>query len=198
MAKLTRAILVVLSGCIQPKTLAFSFIFDRNSCGQRIARCDSEARCRTKPLSSSLGSSEASKGSLAKPKIVKKKNLKTFARYLEVECWREAQLRSLEPVLLAAADACKQISRIVSRAMTDDVYGAALGKDGLPLEENVQGEVQQKLDVLCNTIMLRAFCGSSRSINSVASEEEDEPRCCSDVMVSRARRLPRLLIRWIS
>jgi hypothetical protein len=49
----------------------------------------------------------------------------------------------------------------------------------------VQGEVQQQLDVLCNTIMLRAFCGSSSSIHSVASEEEDEPRCCSDVMVCR-------------
>jgi fructose-1,6-bisphosphatase I len=125
---------------------------------------------------------------LTKPKTVKKKNLKTFARYLEVECWREAQLRSLEPVLLAVADACKQISRIVARAMTDDIYGVALGLDGLPLDENVQGEQQQKLDVLCNTIMLRAFCGSSRSINSVASEEEDEPRCCSDIMVCRLSR----------
>jgi hypothetical protein len=95
-------------------------------------------------------------------------------------------MRSLEPVLLAVADATKQIARIVARAMTDDIYGVALGKDGLPLEENVQGEVQQKLDVLCNTIMLRAFCGSSRSINSVASEEEDEPRCCSDVMVRKS------------
>jgi hypothetical protein len=124
---------------------------------------------------------------LLKPKTIKKKNLKTFSRYLEVECWREAQLRSLEPVLLAVADASKQIARIVARAMTDDIYGVALGKDGLPLDENVQGEVQQKLDVLCNTIMLRAFCGSSRSINSVASEEEDEPRCCSDVMVCIAK-----------
>jgi UDPglucose 6-dehydrogenase len=34
--------------------------------------------------------------------------------------------------------------------------------------------------------MLRAFCGSGSSIHSVASEEEDEPRCCSDVMTDAA------------
>lgn len=113
----------------------------------------------------------------------RKKNLKTFQRYLEIECWKRAEVRDLEPVLQAVAESCKQINRIVQRAQTDDLYGAAVGKDGEILDANVQGEVQQQLDVLCNTIMLRAFCGSSRSIHSVASEEEDEPRCCSDVMV---------------
>ena len=117
-------------------------------------------------------------------KQLRKKTLQTFPRYLEIECWKRAELRELEPVLQAIANACKQINRIVQRAQTDDVYGVALGADGKPLEEtNVQGEVQQKLDVLCNTIMLRAFCGSSRCIHSVASEEEDVPRCCTDVMV---------------
>jgi len=42
--------------------------------------------------------------------------------------------------------------------------------------------VQQKLDVVCNEIMLRAFCGSSDAIAAVASEEEDEARLCSTVM----------------
>jgi fructose-1,6-bisphosphatase len=114
----------------------------------------------------------------------KKTNLKNFYRYLEVECWKRHDLRGLEPVLQNVAEACKQINRIVQRAQTDDIYGVAVDAAGNPLDEtNVQGEVQQKLDVLCNTIMLRAFCGSGTSINSVASEEEDEPRCCSDVMV---------------
>lgn len=118
----------------------------------------------------------------AKPR---KKNLKTFNRYLEVECWKRSELRDLERVLQAVSDACKQINRIVQRAQTDDLYGVALGMDGKPMEEtNVQGEVQQQLDVLCNTIMLRAFCGCSNSICAVASEEEDEPRSCADVMVS--------------
>ena len=113
----------------------------------------------------------------------KKKNLKTFQRYLEIECWKRAELRDLERVLQAVAESCKQINRIVQRAQTDDLYGAAVDKEGNKLDENVQGEVQQQLDVLCNTIMLRAFCGSSSAIHSVASEEEDEPRCCADVMV---------------
>lgn len=117
----------------------------------------------------------------------KKKNLKTFQRYLEIECWRHTQFRDLEPVLRSVAESCKQINRIVQRAQTDDLYGAALGPDGKPLDDNVQGEVQQQLDVLCNTYMLRAFCGGgSSSIHSVASEEEDEPRCCSDVMTDSA------------
>ncbi len=125
------------------------------------------------------------------PKQLKKKALTTFPRYLEIECWKRPELRGLEPVLQAVAEACKQINRIVQRAQTDDVYGVAVDVAGNPLEENVrnpleenvQGEVQQKLDVLCNTIMMQAFCGSSCSIHSVASEEEDEPRCCADVMV---------------
>lgn len=114
----------------------------------------------------------------------RKKRLKSFTRYLEVECWKRQELRDLEQVLLSVSDACKQINRLVQRAQTDDLYGVALGPDGLPLEDtNIQGEVQQQLDVLCNTIMLRAFCGCSNSIASVASEEEDEPRSCADVMV---------------
>jgi hypothetical protein len=116
---------------------------------------------------------------------MRKKKLQTFVRYLEVECWKRSELRELEPTLQAIADACKQINRIVQRAQTDDLYGVAVDKDGNPLEEtNVQGEVQQKLDVVCNTIMMRAFCGSSKSIHSVASEEEDEVCKCSDIMVS--------------
>lgn len=119
------------------------------------------------------------------PKQLVKKKLQTFPRYLEVECWKRSDLRGLEPILQAVASACKQITRIVQRAQTDDVYGVAVDPTtGSPLSDtNIQGEVQQKLDVLCNTIMLQAFCGSGREIHAVASEEEDEPRCCSEVMV---------------
>lgn len=126
-----------------------------------------------------------SKVSVRQVEVRKRKDLKQFTRYLEVECWKRAELRGLEPVLQAVADACKQINRIVQRAQTDDIYGAAVDAQGNPLDgTNIQGEVQQKLDVLCNTIMMRAFCGSSQAISGVASEEEDEPRCCADVMVS--------------
>jgi fructose-1,6-bisphosphatase I len=115
----------------------------------------------------------------------RKKNLKTFARYLEVESWKRGPaVRDLEPVLRGIAQACKQINRIVQRAQTDDLYGVATDKDGNPLEDtNIQGEVQQKLDLVCNAIMLKAFCGSSVGvIAGVASEEEDVPRTCCDVM----------------
>ena len=91
----------------------------------------------------------------------------------------------MEFVLRSIGEACKQINRIVQRAQTDDLYGVALDQDGQQLDENVQGEVQQKLDVVCNNIMLKQFCGSSKGIiAAVASEEEDLPRTCCDVMVS--------------
>lgn len=145
--------------------------------------------------SASLHMSDPLAGPSAKrAPLQKKKDLKQFSRFLEVECWKRAELRDLEPVLASVAEACRQINRIVQRAQTDDIYGVAVKIDGSPLDDtNVQGEVQQKLDVLCNTIMLRAFCGSSRSVHSVASEEEDEPRCCSDVMV-RAKTIDMFLL----
>ena len=121
------------------------------------------------------------------PSTRKKPALKPFERYLEVECWKHADLRELEPVVRAVANACKQINRLVQRAQTDDIYGAAVDAQGQVLEENIQGEVQQKLDVLCNDLLLRAFCGASQGqIHAVASEEEDTPRCCSSVMNDNA------------
>lgn len=71
----------------------------------------------------------------------------------------------------------------MQRAQTDDFYGVALGPDGLPRVENVQGEVQQKMDVACNNILLKHVCGcSTATIAAVASEEEDHYRTCSDIM----------------
>jgi len=117
----------------------------------------------------------------------RKKKLKTFARYLEIESWKRGpEARDLEAVLSSIGGACKQISRIVQRAQTDDLYGAAVGDDGSPLDDNVQGEVPQKLDLVCNAIMLKQFCGSSNVIAAVASEEEDSYRTCCDVMGNSA------------
>jgi len=118
----------------------------------------------------------------------KKKNLKTFNRYLEIESWKRGpSARDLEPVLQAIGEACKQINRIVQRAQTDDLYGVATDENGNPLEDNIQGEVQQKLDLVCNAIMLKQFCGSSKGIiAAVASEEEDTTRSCSSVMGDNA------------
>jgi Fructose-1-6-bisphosphatase, N-terminal domain len=148
---------------------------------EAVSRDDTNSLPVTTGSASSSSSSSVVMGT-AKPFV--KKKLQTYLRYLEVECWKRSDLRGLESVLQGVASACKQITRIVQRAQTDDVYGVALDNAGNPLvNTNVQGEVQQKLDVLCNTIMLQAFCGSGRDIHAVASEEEDIPRCCSDVMV---------------
>ena len=100
------------------------------------------------------------------------------------QCWKRSSIRNLDPTLLVVSNACKQINRIVQRAQTDDLYGAAVDPvTGKVADTNVQGHVQQQLDVLCNTIMLRAFCGSSNNvICAMASEEEPVPRSCVDVM----------------
>lgn len=57
---------------------------------------------------------------------LKKKDLRTLQRFLEVECWKSPSIRNLERTLLGVSDACKQINRIVQRAQTDDLYGAAV------------------------------------------------------------------------
>ena len=151
-----------------------------------IASCSPARAFHTRTsLHSSLDSSTDPLGPVpTAPARQRKKKLKTYQRYLEIACWKNDDIRDLQPVLQAVGDACKQINRIVQRAQTDDLYGAAVGADGEQLDENVQGEVQQKLDVVCNTIMLKSFCGCSSSIAAVASEEEDLPRTCCDVMVS--------------
>lgn len=149
---------------------------------QQSIRTTTTSKATAGSSSTQLLSTPSSQNIVPRPKQLKKKNLRTFPRYLEVECWKQPKVRDLERVLLAVSDACRQISRIVSRAQTDDLYGVATNADGSQLDENVQGEVQQKLDVVCNEIMLRALCGCSSSIAAVASEEEDEPRTCCDIM----------------
>ena len=57
---------------------------------------------------------------------LKKKDLRTLQRFLEVECWKSPSIRNLDRTLLGVSDACKQINRIVQRAQTDDLYGAAV------------------------------------------------------------------------
>jgi hypothetical protein len=88
--------------------------------------------------------STAGGGGGAKQELRKKANLKPFERYLEVECWKKSELRGLEPVMQAVAAACKQINKIVQRAQTDDIYGAAviLDEHGNAVDgsTNVQGE----------------------------------------------------------
>lgn len=169
------------------RSVTITFLSAAMFCSQTVAFQSTVATpmITTGRQSSELFSSmmDAPRNTASSPEM-KKKDLRTFQRFLEVECWKNGDIRDLDRTLVAVADACKQINRIVQRAQTDDLYGAAIDPlTGELAEENVQGEVQQQLDVLCNTIMLRAFCGASNNVVcAVASEEEPLPRSCADVM----------------
>jgi fructose-1,6-bisphosphatase I len=71
----------------------------------------------------------------------------------------------LVELLLAVAAGCERISAAVRRGAVDDVLGALSS-------ENVQGEVQKKLDVLSNEILLETCAPASRLV-AMASEEMD-------------------------
>ena len=70
-------------------------------------------------------------------------------------------------ILSALSISAKIISDKVRRARLENVLGS-VGS------ENVQGEVQQKLDVLANEVLLRTL-GGREGVAIVASEENEEP-----------------------
>jgi fructose-1,6-bisphosphatase I len=70
-------------------------------------------------------------------------------------------------ILSALSISAKMIAAHVRRARLDDVLGS-VGN------ENVQGEQQQKLDVIANEILLRTL-GGREGVAIVASEENEEP-----------------------
>lgn len=70
-------------------------------------------------------------------------------------------------ILSALAISAKMIAAHVRRARLDDVLGS-VGN------QNVQGEQQQKLDVIANEILLRTL-GAREGVAIVASEENEEP-----------------------
>jgi fructose-1,6-bisphosphatase I len=74
---------------------------------------------------------------------------------------------TLSWILSALSISAKMIAAHVRRARLDDVLGA-VGN------QNVQGEQQQKLDVIANEILLRTL-GGREGVAIVASEENEEP-----------------------
>ena len=70
-------------------------------------------------------------------------------------------------ILSAISISAKMITAQVRRARLEDVLGNAG-------EHNVQGEQQQKLDVIANEILLRVL-GGREGVAIVASEENEEP-----------------------
>jgi fructose-1,6-bisphosphatase I len=74
---------------------------------------------------------------------------------------------TLSWILSALSISAKMIAAHVRRARLDDVLGT-VGN------QNVQGEQQQKLDVIANEILLRTL-GGREGVAIVASEENEEP-----------------------
>lgn len=74
---------------------------------------------------------------------------------------------TLSWILSALSISAKMIAALVRRARLEDVLGAAGN-------ENVQGEQQQKLDVIANEILLSTL-GGREGVAIVASEENEEP-----------------------
>lgn len=70
-------------------------------------------------------------------------------------------------ILSALSVAAKMIAAKIRRARLEDVLGSLAS-------ENVQGEQQEKLDVISNDILLRCL-GSRSGVAIVASEEDEEP-----------------------
>jgi fructose-1,6-bisphosphatase I len=80
---------------------------------------------------------------------------------------RFADNGTLAWILSALSLSCKIIANKLRRAQLDDVLGVA-GSD------NVQGEQQQKLDVIANEVLLRSL-GQREGVAIVASEENETP-----------------------
>ncbi len=74
---------------------------------------------------------------------------------------------TLSWILSALSISAKVIAAKVRRARLENVLGAAGS-------ENVQGEAQQKLDVIANDVLLRTL-GGREGVAIVASEENEEP-----------------------
>jgi fructose-1,6-bisphosphatase I len=89
------------------------------------------------------------------------------AHILEQQSHFPAASGTLSWILSALVISTKMIANSVRRARLDDV----LGNVG---SENVQGEQQQKLDVIANDVLLRTL-GKREGVAVVASEENEEP-----------------------
>ena len=85
---------------------------------------------------------------------------------LQTHVLNDGATNGLAWIVSALAIAAKAISAKLKHARLEDVLGA-VGN------ENVQGEEQQKLDVIANDIM-KQILGSRHSVAVVGSEEDDE------------------------
>src|ERR1700761_2637466 len=91
----------------------------------------------------------------------------TLQAHILAEQDRHAHAGTLSWILSALSISAKIIADKVRRARLENVLGSVGA-------ENIQGEVQQKLDVLANEVLLRTL-GGREGVAIVASEENEEP-----------------------
>lgn len=101
-------------------------------------------------------------------RLTSKDNLTTIQSHvLAVEASHPSQAGSLSWILSALSLSAKVIASKIRRARLNDVLGSLDS-------ENVQGERQEKLDVIANETLLRCL-GERAGVAIVASEENEEP-----------------------
>ncbi len=100
--------------------------------------------------------------------LTRNDNLTTLqAHILAEEAKHPNSIASLSWILSAMSLSAKVIASKIRRARLNDVLGSLES-------DNVQGERQQKLDVIANETLLRCL-GSRSGVAIVASEENEEP-----------------------
>ena len=85
------------------------------------------------------------------------------------QAFEQAQV---DPQLVSVVDSitttCKNIAERLRGGALSGLYGSAE-------QENVQGEIQKKLDVISNDLLKQALL-ANRSVAGIASEEEEDVR----------------------
>ncbi len=99
--------------------------------------------------------------------LIRGENLVTLQSFILAETRRHQATGTFSWILSALSLSAKFISNKMRRARLENVLGD-LGAD------NVQGERQQKLDVISNEVLIRCL-GSRSGVAIVASEEDEEP-----------------------
>ena len=91
-----------------------------------------------------------------------------FKQYLQTSRVKGVAIPAgLQELLLAVADTCSTLSHEVAQ-------GALIGLLGSAGSVNVQGEVQQKLDIIANDLLIEGVQGC-KSLAGLASEEMELP-----------------------
>src|SRR5262249_39916752 len=131
---------------------------------RRTHRSSRSARARTAATLASMNTPGLDLGQMA---MTQRDNLTTLQSHILARGQQHAGTGPLPWILSALSLSAKVISAKIRRARLTDVLGALDNT-------NVQGERQQKLDVIANETLMRCL-GQRAGVAIVASEENEEP-----------------------